>query len=235
MAPRLPLLVTRQIANMKAVTTSIFVFTCRKSCCRKCGREKACLLLKSQLSSRRHPFISLILSRGSDKKTNNNNNNNNRKKTSRNHTSPTKSPPKKRSRRGPAILPEEEDDDDDSGGIIRNPSPSTLQMGLQVATALLKVPEQREFPSWSVEAQEALLDAVMTAFYTCAAFDFDKQQQQLQQSLIHQANKSLQQCLVHAQTAPQRHEISVVILRALLPVLNFKQLVPNGDHNTITP
>ena len=157
----------------------------------------------------------------------NSNKRNSNNRNSRNNMTPTKSPPKKRSRRGPVTL---QDDDSDFGGIIRNSSPSTLQMGLKVATALLKVPEQKEFPSWSVEAREGLLDAVMTAFYTCAAFDFDKQQQYM---IIHQANESLQQCMVHTQTAPQRHETSVVILRALLPVLNLKQLLPNGERGKL--
>jgi condensin-2 complex subunit D3 len=157
-----------------------------------------------------------------------NNHNNDNTRNSRNKQTSTKSPPKKRSRRGPVIL--QQDDDDDFGEVIRNASPSTLQMGFQVATALLKVPEQREVPSWSTEAREALLDAVMTAFYTCAAFDFDKQQQS---SIIQQANESLQQCLAHTQMAPQRHETSVVILRALLPVINFKQLVPNGERGKL--
>ena len=153
--------------------------------------------------------------------------------------SPTKSPPKKRSRRHAPrsssttarknddyISSDEEEEEDENEPqddiIVTLAEPEDiLKLGFAVARALFQVPAQKEFSSWSSEAQEALLDAVVTCYSTCASFS--------NPTLIQQATASLKQCLENIEHVPSRHAVAVVMLRGLLPVLRFKQTLPNGE------
>ena len=159
---------------------------------------------------------------------------------SRNETSPTKSPPKKICRRrGPKRMVTL-DDSDDEGDENNDSSPSesspveALRSGFQVASALCHVICQREFPSWSPEAREALLDAVVSCFATCAALkDHPSAAPAARiklQGIVQHASRSLQECLESCSSKPQRHASSVVILRGLYPLLSLKDTLPNGER-----
>ena len=148
--------------------------------------------------------------------------------------SPSKSPPKKKSRRRAPESPSDsvglvvmEDSDDDDEGFG---SPRLLQLGLQVALYVCEIPCQVEFSSWNSEAREVVLDAVMTSFGTSAALG--GKINKMCPQVVEQASKAMQSCVSEESSTnrTQKHETSVVLLRGLLNLLQFKEIVPNGER-----
>lgn len=150
----------------------------------------------------------------------------------RQQQSPTKSPPKKRSRsKGPVSIQigASEDDEEEDESSEHGPK-EILQAGLQVAFALCKIPTQREFSTWSSEAREALLEALMAAFATSAAM---KNLHSSCPQIVDQAFQAMEAAIQHCTTKSQLHETSVVLLRGLLRILQFKEVLPNGERGKL--
>ena len=127
--------------------------------------------------------------------------------------SPAKSPAKKKSRRKAPVALEVDEED------LPNSPQSVLQMGLQVASAVCNIPKQREFQSWSGDARDLVIDAVTTALGTAAALH--------QPLIVEQAATSLEKNL--DQSSKARHEMTVITLRGLFALLQFRQILPNGE------
>eukprot|EP00980_Cylindrotheca_fusiformis_P001482 scaffold345_cov134-Cylindrotheca_fusiformis.AAC.93 len=150
----------------------------------------------------------------------------------RRQKSPTKSPPKKRSRsKGPIPICSAHSGDDEEEDGSSDPGPSEiLQIGLQAAHALCEIPAEREFSTWSSEARESLLESVVSVFATSAAM---KNLHSLCPDIVDHGSKSLQAAIEHCTTKSQLHEAAVVILRGLLRILQFKEVLPNGERGKL--
>jgi condensin-2 complex subunit D3 len=128
-------------------------------------------------------------------------------------------------------------------------SPRALVLsGLEAAQALVKIPIQIEFMSWSYESREVLLDAVVCCLATAAALtsrqrgghkqEEDGKIQELSQTTVVVASDSLARCITMAR-APSSdnktevnscyHETAVLILRGLTSLLCSKGDTPNGE------
>lgn len=150
----------------------------------------------------------------------------------RRQQSPTNSPPKKRSRsKGPILLDFVCSGDEEEEGESSEQGPEDiLQIGLQIALALCKIPGEREFSTWSSEAREELLEALVVAFATSAAM---KNVHSSCPHIVDGAPKAMQSAIQHSTTKLQLHETSVVLLRGLLPILQFKEVLPNGERGKL--
>ncbi len=147
--------------------------------------------------------------------------------------SPTKSPPKKRSRSNQSP---QSDSDDEQEGLSNN----VLKLGLQVAWAICGIPMHREFAAWSFEAREAILDAVSASLGTVAALQSALQQTQEHPTccrIISKASTAFKASLTHARSgksdATRQHETAVLILRGMLHLLQFKEILPNGEKGKL--
>eukprot|EP00934_Nitzschia_sp_Nitz4_P007524 Nitzschia sp. Nitz4//scaffold123_size70294//14347//18474//NITZ4_005922-RA/size70294-processed-gene-0.14-mRNA-1//-1//CDS//3329534467//7514//frame0 len=145
----------------------------------------------------------------------------------RNNQSPSKSPPKKRSRATFRDIHWDEDEDEGT----RSPANTTrelFQTCLQLCTAICSIPEQKEFTSWSSDAREVILDGLLIALGTAAALTAVEKEQCVQ--VVTTASHSLQSLFGHCQgRTTLQHEISVVVLRGLLHLLQLKEVLPNGE------
>lgn len=156
--------------------------------------------------------------------------------------SPTKSPPKKKTRRyNPARHDDQNDLDHDDvrdqASSASVSSMSNLHLGLQVAHAVTRIPMQKEFVSWSFEAKEQLLEALIAAFGTTAALQsaLPPTYHLIEQTTM-DASKAWQACLFHSNTHHNRerqHETTVLIARGLLHLLQFKDILPCGERGKL--
>ncbi|CAJ1941670.1 unnamed protein product [Cylindrotheca closterium] len=145
----------------------------------------------------------------------------------------TKSPPKKRSRSA-VIFGDRQDlaDDIDEINVTESSSePETiLKAGLSLALALTKIPAEREFSTWSYEAREAILEAVNTAFATSAAV---KSMNKIGFEVVEDASKSFVRAVSNSSSKPKQQEMSVALLRGLLRIMQFKEVLPNGERGKL--
>jgi condensin-2 complex subunit D3 len=139
--------------------------------------------------------------------------------------SPTKSPPKKRSRsKAPVSIAFAGEELQAELG-----PQAILEAGLQVATALCRIPIEREFTNWSSEAREALLEALLSVFASAAAM---KNIHASSPRIVKEASIALQESIKHSNTT-ELHETTVVLLRGLLRILQFKEILPNGERGKV--
>ena len=161
--------------------------------------------------------------------------------------SPTRSPPKKRSRRGQLSCESSDQSEDEAmdpefyegNECYRN----VLQLGLEVALAVCGIPQQKEFASWSFEAREAVLDALCASFGTTAALQAvlsSYQNPNVGPRILAIATKALQACLTHSKTGisssnstTRQHETAVLVMRGLLHLLQFKEILPCGEKGKL--
>ncbi|KAL3945618.1 MAG: hypothetical protein SGBAC_000274 [Bacillariaceae sp.] len=146
----------------------------------------------------------------------------------------TKSPPKKRSRSTVRFSGRQEVSDDiDEIGVLESTSSdpeNILKAGLRLALAVAKIPAQREFSTWSYEAREAILEAANTAFATAAAV---KSINIIGVTVVEDAPKSFVRAVRNCSSKPKQQEMSVALLRGFLRILQFKEILPNGERGKL--
>lgn len=128
-------------------------------------------------------------------------------------------------------------------------TPHVLVMsGLETARALVEIPLQKEFMSWSYESREVLLDSVVSCLATASALaarqrggnkaGMDGKIQELSHTITTLACDSLSKCISTARE--QRHdnkddvhqcyhETAVLILRGLTSLICMQSDTPNGE------
>jgi condensin-2 complex subunit D3 len=143
---------------------------------------------------------------------------------------------------------EEEDDGSklqmgEDNSII--PAKELVMLGMEAGIALSQVLWQKEFLSWSIEAREAVVDAVTSLHGTAAALVTPSLRTklpgdliELQEEVVKSTALCLQQCIRMASveeenedaegTSPERHETSVFIFRGLYAVIAMREHLPNG-------
>lgn len=138
----------------------------------------------------------------------------------KNRSSPTKSPPKKKSR----FLIDSSNDVQDGNG-----PQDILKAGIDVAVILCKIPKEREFSTWSSEARETLLEGLLATFAAAAAM---KNIHSSCSQIIKDVSEAVEEFIENSPTH-QLQDASVVLLRGLLRILQFKEILPNGERGKL--
>lgn len=130
------------------------------------------------------------------------------------------------------------------------PEHQLVSAGLKVLLPLSRSPLNREFLSWSSEARDSIIDAVVAGIATSSAIASAKvteQEDNLCRKVISCATASIQRCLVLESSnesdedddlliesdlnkATRRRETMLAILRTTYPSIVFKEIVPNGEQ-----
>ncbi len=145
---------------------------------------------------------------------------------------------------------EEVTDDDSFPSPV--PEHQLVTFGLEVLIPLTGCLLNREFLTWSSEARDSIVDAVVAGMATSAAISFVKitvREETLCRKVIAAATASIRQCLVVESTsdyddeddddllmesdlnkATKHRETLLAILRTTYPSIVFKDVVPNGEQ-----
>jgi condensin-2 complex subunit D3 len=133
------------------------------------------------------------------------------------------------------------------------PEHQLVTCGLEVLVPLSRCLLNREFLTWSSEARDSIVDAVVAGMATSAAIHSVKitdREETLCRNVITAATESIHQCLVLKTTndsdeeddeddllmesginkATKRRETMLAILRTIYPSIVFKDVVPNGEQ-----
>ncbi|GAX28131.1 condensin-2 complex subunit D3 [Fistulifera solaris] len=132
------------------------------------------------------------------------------------------------------------------------PEHQLVTFGLEVLVPLSGCLLNREFLTWSSEARDSIVDAVVTGMATSEAISSVKitlREETLCRQVITAATESIRQCLVLETTndydeedddgllmerdlnkATKRRETLLAILRTTYPSIVFKDVVPNGEQ-----
>ena len=170
--------------------------------------------------------------------------------------SPTKSPPLKRTRR---VRYEDSNDkentgnngddnyDDFEGGnlsvVVEDIQGQVLQFGAAVAVEVCKIPQQAEFASWSSDAREVVIDAVVAILAATSALAGGNSKVNKSSAVCEglvstsqEATKGLKVCISLSKAgvnSSQRHETIVFIMRGLLRLLQLDTTLPFGERGKL--